>query len=588
MQPPIEDYAVIGDGRSVALVSRAGSIDWLCWPRFDSPSLFGALIDEQRGGSWRITPAASMGHARVTRAYEPDSNVLTTRFETADGVATLTDLMPALHEREKHIRLVPDHELVRRVICERGEVAFEVDCDPRPRYGAREVGWRRRGRLGLQADVDGGLLTLRSPLDGPRGKLVLRAGESAHFSLSFTREGPAVLPPLGVFTDDVIARSIHFWRAWASRAQYQGPFRDAVVRSALVLKLLQYAPSGAIIAAPTTSLPEVMGGTLNWDYRYCWLRDASMTARVLLGLGYEDEGQAFVSWLLHATHTGLPQLRVLYDVYGRRPGPERVLPLDGYRGSRPVRVGNAAGDQLQIDIWGEVIDAATRLVRKGADLDRDKRELLLELGRFLCKHSLEPDEGIWEPRCGRNLHTHSQVLAWAGLDRLAELSARGQLGRHSADEYCGKRSQLREAIERRGWNERLQSYVGVLDSDELDASLLLLPYHRFEHAWSPRMRSTLRCIRAELGAGDALLRRYAVGDGRREGTFGICAFWAVECMALGAASLEEAAALFRRLLAHGNDVGLFAEEIDAETGTARGNFPQGFTHVGLISAALAL
>ena len=339
---PIDDYALIGDGRAAALVSRAGSIDWLCWPRFDSPSLFGALVDPERGGCFRICP---VGPSRVSRAYLKESNVLHTRFEQADGVVGLTDLMPVASEADKKRELTPDHELVRRVTCERGEAEIEVLFLPRPDYGRVTPRVVDRGPFGLIFQTGGARVSLRASVPvAPLMRMRLRAGQSIYFSLTFDESAPAVLPPLGDHTDAVIARSVGWWSDWAARAVYDGPYRDAVVRSALTLKLLQYAPSGAIIAAPTTSLPERIGAGLNWDYRYCWLRDASMTGRALFGLGYHDEGEAFVSWLLHATSRTRPRLNVLYDLFGREPPEERTLPhLSGYRGSQPVRIGNGAG-----------------------------------------------------------------------------------------------------------------------------------------------------------------------------------------------------------------------------------------------------
>ena len=339
----IQEYAAIGDGRTVALVGRHGSIDWLCWPRFDSPSIFGALLDEH-GGCWSLAPTAA---SRVTRRYLDDTNVLETRFDTETGTLVLTDLMPVASEEDKGRLLLPDHEILRVAECVRGEIEIEMQCAPRPDYGRRPGRIRHAGRLGVRVEMGADLLVLRSDLpldisaDGQvRGTARLRAGDAVHTSLTFADDWPAVLPPLGDWSRAAIARSVAWWQDWASHLRYDGPRRDMVIRSALALKLLVYAPSGAVVAAPTTSLPERMGGDLNWDYRFCWLRDAAFTVRALFALGCSTEAEAFVNWLLHATRLTQPELRILYDVHGNAPGEERTLErFAGYRG--PCRFGSA-------------------------------------------------------------------------------------------------------------------------------------------------------------------------------------------------------------------------------------------------------
>lgn len=592
MQPPIGDYAIIGDCRGAALVSRAGSIDWLCWPRFDSPSLFAALLDE-RGGRWSVAPTQPY---QVERRYLENTNVLETRFHTESGTLRLTDLMPVASEEEKKSLLLSDHEIVRMAECEEGEVEVEMVFEPRPDYGLRPPRLRLAGRLGLRVETHLGLLVLRTDLplqisDGGcvRARTRLRAGEHLPLSLTFADEWPAVLPPLGEWTRDRIARSVAWWRGWAARLIYDGPARDAVVRSALVLKLLVYAPSGAVVAAPTTSLPERVGGDLNWDYRYCWLRDASLTVRALFGLGYVHEAEAFMSWLLHSTRLTRPRLRILYDVFGNVPHTERTLDwLEGYRSSRPVRVGNAAATQLQLDVYGEVIDATTHFVRTGGSFDRETQRMLCAFGDYVCHNWQRPDEGIWEPRSGQAHKTHSRVLCWTALDRLIELHAKGHLPGASAEQFAIQRDLIRRDVEQRAWNARLQSYAAELDGSDLDASLLLMSWYGFEDAASPRMRQTYARIQQHLGAGDGLLYRYRTGESPGEGAFGICCFWGVEYLALGGGSPEDAQQRFEQVLAHANDLGLYAEEIDPHTGDALGNFPQAFTHVGLINAALSI
>jgi GH15 family glucan-1,4-alpha-glucosidase len=592
---PIGDYAIIGDCRSAALISRDGSLDWLCWPRFDSPSLFAALLDDARGGRFRVS---AVGVVRVERRYLPDTNVLETVFHTPTGVAVLRDLMPVATEQEKRSSLLPEHEILREVHVLSGEVEIAVDYAPRLQYGAAPPELRQRGGFGIQSAVDGAVVTLRSELplrvasDGARasGTARMGAGERAWLSLTYASDDPAVAPQLGAAARGRLERSACWWREWAGRCEYRGPYRDAVVRGALVLKLMAYAPSGAIVAAPTTSLPERLGGVRNWDYRYCWLRDAAFTLRALFALGYREEGDAFLHWILHATRLSWPELQMLYNVFGETHLPERELwHLDGYAGSRPVRIGNDARGQLQLDVYGEVIDAAARFARTGGRFDRDTEHLLAGLGETVCRRWREPDEGIWEGRAGRFHHTHSKALCWVALDRLLALNRTHGLP-IDAGGFHRERDAIRDTIERRGFNERLGSYTRLLDGDDLDASLLTLPLYGYVDAAHLRMAATCERIHERLGQ-DGLIFRYTdeTEDGlpAGEGAFGICSFWAVECRARGG-DRAGAVAAFDRLLGYANDLGLYAEEIAPRTGAALGNFPQAFTHVGLINAALTL
>jgi GH15 family glucan-1,4-alpha-glucosidase len=592
--PPIGDYALIGDCRAAALVSRDGSLDWLCLPRFDSPSIFGALLDTQRGGRFRVRP---LGTFHSERRYLPETNVLETSFRTPGGAIALRDLMPVASEAEKRAALTPDHEMLREVQGLEGEVDLEIVYEPRPDYGRLRPRLEGRGALGLWAEVGRGALVLRSDLplelagDGRAAHGVgrIRAGERKYLSFTYGEEAPAVVPPLGEVARARVERTARWWREWAGRCAYRGPHRDAVVRSALVLKLMAYAPSGAVVAAPTTSLPEQIGGVRNWDYRYCWLRDASLTLRALFALGYHEEAEAFLGWMLHATRLTWPELQVVYDVFGESRLPELELPhLEGYAGSRPVRVGNDAHGQLQLDVYGEVLDAVSRFARRGGRFDRDTVRLLDGLGHTVCRRWREPDEGIWEGRSGRFHHTHSKVLCWVALDRLIQMHEAAQI-RVCVDEFRAERDAIRAEIEARGYNERLGSYTRTFDGDELDASLLVLPLYGYLTGTEPRMRSTCARIRERLGRDGLVYRYLETDDGLPpgEGAFGICSFWAVECLARGG-DVEAAAQVFERLLSCANDVGLFAEEIDPATGAALGNFPQAFTHVGLINAALTL
>ena len=593
--PPINDYALIGDCRSVGLVSRDGSLDWLCLPRFDSPSIFAALLDTEAGGRFRIRPAREFS---TTRRYLPETNILETTFASSGGAVILRDLMPISSEEDKRAHLSSQHEVLREVEGLRGEMDLDILYEPRPNYGRMRPVLQERGALGLWCEAQGAALVLRSELplelsdDGrsARGTVRIRAGERKHLSFAYSDEGPAVVPLLGASARDRLERSARWWREWAGRCTYHGPYRDMVVRSALALKLMAYAPSGAVVAAPTTSLPEQVGGVRNWDYRYCWLRDASFTLRALVTLGYDEEAQAFLSWMLHATRLTWPELRVLYDVYGEARLPEHELPhLAGYAGSRPVRVGNDAHNQLQLDVYGEVIDGVARFAPRAGRFDRDTSHLLDGLGRTVCRRWREPDEGIWEGRSGRFHHTHSKALCWVALDRLIKMHEAGHLT-ISIDLFRAHRDAIRSEIETHGYNARLGSYTRTFDGDEVDASLLTLPLYGYIAATHPRMRSTCARVHQRLARG-SLLYRYDTGtdDGLPpgEGAFGICSFWGVECVATGG-DVAGATRAFERLLSYANDVGLLAEEIDPETGNALGNFPQAFTHVGLINAALTL
>jgi GH15 family glucan-1,4-alpha-glucosidase len=613
---PIRDYALIGDCRTAALVSRRGSVDFLCLPRFDSPAVFAALLDARRGGRFFVRPA---GEFQARRRYLDHTNVLETTFETASGVLRLTDAMSVAGEDARRGEMLPEHELLRCLECVAGEAEAEVVCDPRCDWGAAAPAPRPRGACGFTWEIGDQLLVLRSEIplaaDAPQagdlrrpgvhGRELLRAGERRFLSLASVTAEPGVFLQLGDAAARRLARSRRFWEGWIAKCVYSGPAPEAVIRSLLTLKLLTYAPSGAVIAAPTTSLPEEIGGVRNWDYRYCWLRDASWTLSAFFDLGYREEGQAFFSWLLYATrmrtaapagHRWTPRLRilnVLYDVHGEVRLRERQIPwLSGYAGSRPVRIGNGASGQLQLDIFGEVVLAAYEYVARGGTLDRSAGRLLRQLGETVRRLWREPDEGIWEKRSGRFQHTYSKAMCWVALDRLLRLRERGALGLPAAvaERFRHDRDELRQAIETTGFSEQLGSYVDVLGGTELDASLLLLGLRGFaEPARSPRLLATLGAVRGRLES-HGLLYRYPPGsDGipGGEAAFGICSFWLAEFLAC-AGRVEEARAQFERVLGYANDLGLFGEQIEPRSGAALGNFPQAFTHVGLISAALAI
>jgi GH15 family glucan-1,4-alpha-glucosidase len=590
--PKIQDYAVIGNGRSAALVSNHGSIDWLCWPRFDSPSIFGAIIDQRIGGRWWIYPAEDY---QFSRRYIENTNVLEITFSTQSGKVILTDFMPVTSEEQKKQTLWPEHELIRHVNCAEGQVDLIVLFDPRPNYGRVRPEIMATGKLGWRMDIGTAVFILRGDpeLRSDRGQMLagrfrLNAGEAAAFSLSFSAEAPAVIPPLGDLVAEKLNLTIGWWRQWAAQSNYHGPYYRHVARSALLLKLLSYAPSGAIIAAPTTSLPEAIGRDLNWDYRFAWLRDASFTVHALFGLGYKDDAAAFIDWLLHSTRLTRPELRVVYDVFGERPQTEHELPhLHGYSGSRPVRIGNAAMDQLQLDVYGEVVNAVSHFMADNKELDRAVQGLLRQCAEYVCEHCREPDSGIWEERDQRRHYTHSRLMCWVALDRLLQMQARGQLKGISIEKCAAEKQRIRDDIEQHAWNAKLEAYVRTCDSDTVDASALLFAYHGFEKASSQRMQQTHQRIRERLVPQRGLMHRNEQSRARQEGTFAVCSFWEVDFLARSG-KLLDARETFEATLSYANDVDLFAEEIDPKTGDALGNFPQAFTHLGLINAAMSL
>ena len=593
MYDPIADYAVIGCTRSVALISRGGSIDWLCWPRFDSESIFGRILDAEKGGFFAIRPAIPFA---AQRRYLDGTNVIETTFTTDSGVARLLDLMPVMTEEEKGKRLSPFRQLLRRVELVTGQVPLEVIYAPRPDYGLVTPKLAKR-RDSVVCAWGARVLTLRSDaeftVDGgtATARVSLHAGESRTFALGFDDQTPAVLPALGDEATAGIARTIDFWRTWSEQLTYDGPHRDLVLRSTLVLKLLTYAPSGAIVAAPTTSLPESIGGERNWDYRYCWLRDASWTVSALFDCGFANEGAAFLDWLLYSTQLTQPHLQMLYDVFGEARVPEKTLDhLDGYRGSRPVRIGNAAHAQFQLDVYGEVLGAVEEATRRGERLDRDVQRLLRRLTEIVCKRWQEPDAGIWEKRGGPRQHVHGKVMAWSALDSALRIADRCHI-EVDRSRIERTKAEIKEAVMARGFNARRNTFTGIFDEEEVDASLLFIARVGFIDPTDPRMLGTIDAIRADL-SDNGLVYRYDTGktaDGLPpgEGAFTACSFWLVEALAL-AGRVDEARKVFEDVIRRANDVGLLSEEIDVHTGDLLGNFPQALTHIALLNAALCL
>lgn len=586
---PISDYAIIGDSRSIALVSRGGSIDWWCLPRFDGDPVLAKLIDSEHGGSFEITPADVI---ETIRTYIPDTPVLITRHRTATGAVCVTDFMPALSEEQKRTHPIPFRCIVRRIRCEEGTVRLRIALRVRPAYGRRGARMKRLRPDAWAIEPVRGIMHLMTPVevqvtgDVLGTDVELEAGDRIDLAVGFSEEAPADLPVLRL-TDTIQKMTIEFWQNWAGMCTYDGRYRDAVVRSALTLKLMTYAPSGAIVAAPTTSLPEWIGGPRNWDYRLCWLRDAGFTIRALMRIGYRREAHAFAHWLLHTTRLTHPRLQVLYTLFGEERVEERLLDwLDGYRGSKPVRIGNAAAQQFQLDVYGEVADALALYHRTGGTFDSDALYLVRGIADVIARRWNEPDFGIWEARAGVRQHVHSKVMAWVGLQRCIEL-AHTEPALQMLHRYSGVRDEIFRWVMEHGYNAANNTFTATPGHD-LDAALLVIPLVDFLPANDPRVIGTVEAIQRRLARGE-LVYRYLMDDGLpgREGAFVICSFWLVEALARMQRA-DEATELFERLLTRCNDVGLLSEEIDPESGELLGNFPQAFSHIGLINAALTL
>lgn len=588
--PKISDYAFIGDSRCAALLSNAGSIDYLCFPRFDSPSLFNRLLDALRGGYFSIRPS---GPYTARRYYLDDTNLLVTEFETPTGRVRLTDFMPVLSEEEKKEIMIPFRSLIRRVEGLEGKVEMAAECVPRPEDGRRIPTFSRRGDEGYFSDLGGALLHLATDwkVEITRGGLcgarIVGAGDRSGFWLAYSSDAPAVYPRFHRI-DEIQERSISYWKGWAGRCNYRGPYRSAVVRSALVLKLLSFAPSNAIVAAPTTSLPEAIGSGRNWDYRCCWLRDASFTAQIFFRLGYTEEPAGFVHWLMHATRLTQPALKVVYDVYGRIAEPQKEVPfLEGYLGSRPVRVGNNAEGQYQLDVYGEVLDALWLYAQNGLRVDREMQKNFCGMADYVADHWRDPDHGIWEIPGSRRHYVHSKVLCWVALDRACRLARRLEIPHDCARwERVGR--EISEMILKEGFNRDRGSFTQTLGGEALDATAFIFPLVGFIDAKDRRMEATVAALERELCRGE-LVYRYRMDDGLpgEEGSFLACAFWRVEALcALGRPA--EAARLFEALNGRANEVGLYSEEIDPKDGLFLGNFPQALSHLSHIAAALRL
>jgi GH15 family glucan-1,4-alpha-glucosidase len=583
---PLRTYAVIGDGRTMGLVSSHGSVDWLCLPNLDSPSVFGGLLDAKKGGSFSLGPQIPF---TSSRRYLPDTNVLQTVFETEAGTVQVTDAMLLPDSN-----LSPARELARRVDGVSGNVPMRWRVEPRFGYASRQM--RVTSRAGTPVfDAGKDALALCAWEAGDpiledtavSGSFRVEAGSRSLLALSAAHQEPLVLPS----RDEVEARlnsTTGFWKKWAAGRVFKGPWREAVVRSALALKLLIHSPSGAIAAAGTASLPEQIGGARNWDYRFCWVRDSAFTLNALLELGCLDEGESFFWWLLHASQLTRPHLRVLYRLNGDARAPESALPLAGYRDSTPVRIGNAAAGQEQLDIYGDLMQTAwLHAVTKGR-LDSDTGKRLAEIADLVCEYWRRPDSGIWEVRSEPLHFTHSKMMCWVALDRALRLSELGLVPKDHERRWRAEAQAILDFIETRCWSDDLGSYVRSPESEELDASILLGALMDYPSTRDPGMGETISVLRRKLGSGP-LLDRYRGEDGLvgTEGAFLCCSFWLVDALAR-AGRYEEATSLMDELVGLANDVGLYAEELDQESGAFLGNMPQGLVHLALINAAVSL
>ncbi|HYD56167.1 MAG TPA: glycoside hydrolase family 15 protein [Burkholderiales bacterium] len=581
----IEDYALIGDCQTAALVGRDGSIDWLCWPRFDSPACFAALLGSREHGRWRIAPADP--HPRVRRRYREDTLILETEFECGDGAVTVTDFMP-VREWES--------DLVRIVTGTRGRMAMELDLVLRFDYGSA-VPWVTRlpDNRGIRAVAGPDMAVLRSPVPlhgealATRARFEVRAGDKLAFVLACS---PSHLPvPQPIEPSEALAGTEAFWREWSERCEVAGEWSQAVRRSLVTLKALTYAPTGGIVAAPTTSLPEELGGVRNWDYRFCWLRDATLTLLALMNGGHRDEASAWREWLVRAVAGSPAQMQIMYGIAGERRLPESELGwLPGYEGARPVRIGNAAADHLQLDVFGEVMDALHQACKSGLASDEATWNVQRALLEYLETAWERPDRGIWEVRGPPRHFTHSKVMCWVAFDR--GVKAIEQFGRKGpVERWRALRERIHADVCRNGYSERARSFVQSYGSEALDASLLLIPITGFLPAADARVRSTVEAVRRHLTAGGFVLRYRTeqADDGLPpgEGAFLACSFWLVDNLCMEG-RFAEARELFERLLALRNDVGLLAEEFDPRSGRQVGNFPQAFSHVALVNAAMGL
>lgn len=589
--PPIADHAVLGNGRTLALVTVDGVVNWLCLPRIDGEPVFDALLDADRGGRFSVS---LRGATSTSRRYEPGTAVLHRSSRTAAGHV---EFVECIHAHGGPTELEPDFEFIRKVVARHGDSIIDIVVDPRPDFGRGEGRFRRLGanRYAFESRSSNFVITSTRPLEIVDGGARLAASwslaeaDEAYVVMSQARVEPSPLPVVPAQAESALVATTDWWRRWSSGIHLD-EVDDSMLRDwAVGLKLLCYPPSGAIYAAGTTSLPEWPGGGRNWDYRFCWLRDASLSIRALLHIGSNAEAGAFFFWLFYATQITRPRLEVLYDVHGRTSVAERVIPnVPGYRGSTPVRVGNGAVEQLQLDTYGALLDAAYVYVEQAGGFGRKEQKMLLEFGESAAELWREPDQGIWEKRGPPLHHTLSKAMCWVALDRLIALDRDGWL-KAPVRRFEEQKAAIRAEIEQRGWCSDENSYSAQFDRYVPDASLLLLALYGYADPAGERMQGTYRALARHLQRNGHWYRYPHGRDGFEdpEGSFGLCGFWAVQFLA-ACGRIDEAEAQYERLLDTSSPDGMFSEQYDPASGTMLGNFPQAFTHVGAINAACEL
>ncbi|HUI85535.1 MAG TPA: glycoside hydrolase family 15 protein [Nitrososphaerales archaeon] len=580
---PIGGYGIIGNTRTAALVGYDGSIDWCCLPKFDSPSVFAALLDVERGGRWVITPE---GKARSSQRYLEDTNILQTRFDVDGSIVVLTDFMPCSH-LDRDWSAPP--EIHREVACLRGQATLKTVVQPRFDYGSTVPNVEEMSE-GVSIRDSKHEMAISSTLkmdllEGSAEKRFrLKRGERALFVLSYGEYDPRGIDEYQ--TRRQLLKTEAFWKTWVSGLNYDGAWRDEVIRSALALRLLVYSPTGAIVAAPTTSLPESVGGERNWDYRFSWIRDSANSLWAFHLLGDRSESERYIHWLVDNNPSLDLDLRLMYSIDGHADVSESELKhLAGYRGSRPVRVGNAASTQLQLDAYGYMLDALHFSSKHGSSVsDEMYFRFVKPLARFICKNWKEPSNGIWEIRGHREQFVYTKAWCYAGLDRAVSIARETGHGRDAGPWTVEMRRIKREVLSR-GWSRKKRSFVMHYGSEELDSANLMIPLIGFLPPSDRRVQDTIRATRRELGKGP-LLYRYIADDGLKgtEGAFLLCSFWLVACLAKMKRT-REAQRLLGELVGHSNHLGLYSEEVDPETGEHLGNFPQAFSHMGFIMAA---
>jgi GH15 family glucan-1,4-alpha-glucosidase len=585
---PIENHGVVGDLNTVALVDLEGTIDFMCFPQFDSPTIFASLLNGEKSGFFQL--AAVSGEFKHRQHYLPDTNILLTRFLGSDGVATLSDFMPVEHLGHRHA-------LVRRIKVVRGEIHFRMVCAPKFDYGriGHAVTHRRDHFIFSPAHRRHSALVLRCsvPARGREGVVTaefkLRTGQTASFILEEADHEEQSRSAAPDYVTEAFKETMNYWLAWMGKSQYRGRWRETVNRSALTLKLLTSRPHGSIVAAPTFGLPESIGGTRNWDYRYTWIRDASFTLNALMRLGYEDEATAFIEWIeqrCREFRRGDP-LQVMYRFDGKRGLPETILKnFAGYQNSRPVRIGNAAAGQLQLDIYGELLDSVFIYEKIGGRISHDFWKNIVIIVEWVCRNWKRPDCGIWEMRDGRKQFLYSRLLCWVAVDRAMQV-ARNRSFPAPLVRWHRIRDIIYADIQNHFWNPKLKAFVQYRDAKVLDAASLLMPLVNFISPTDPRWRSTLAAIEKHL-VEDSLVYRYRSPDGLGgcEGTFSMCSFWYVECLAM-AGDLKKARFIFEKALGYANHLGLYAEQL-GPCGEHLGNFPQALPHIALITTAWVL